>query len=151
MPIVKNNDEWIPNHDETFTTFKAVNETEPTAFRDNEKKSGQRCFTGRYADFIDFWMGMQRNHSDETWFSIYEPEDKLSEIDLVVSSEDDNCVYNIDGKPSPHKCTLEFPCAICTVSVDKVLELKGLCENDLNIYDTEYYIYGLKNNRPYFR
>ena len=101
-----------------------------------------------------FWAvcySLQRNSSTGQWYNIYDPSDKLSDLSLTVSSENDNCVYNVGGMADPDRCSKEFPCAICSVSQDKVLYLKGLCEDDLKLYDIEYYIYGLKNNRPYFR
>ena len=151
MPTVKQDHEWIDKHEEIYNIFKAVNDSQPSAFRDNGKKSGLKCFQGFSLDIIDFWMGMQRNPSSGKWYSIYDPSDELSDLSIKVSSENDNCVFNVGGQPDPDRCSKEFPCAICSVSQDKVLYLKGLCEDDLKIYDIEYYIYGLKNNRPYFR
>ena len=151
MPIVKQDHEWIDKHEEIYSIFKAVNNTQPSAFRSKEIKKGIKCFGGLSFDVIDFWMGMQRNSSTGQWYNIYDPSDKLSDLSLTVSSENDNCVYNVGGMADPDRCSKEFPCAICSVSQDKVLYLKGLCEDDLKLYDIEYYIYGLKNNRPYFR
>ena len=152
MPIVKQDHEWIDNHEEMYRIFKAVNNSQPSAFHDNTKCFGCfRCFTGFSLAIIEFWMGMKRNPSSGKWHSIYDPSDELADLSIKVSSENDNCIFNVGGQADPDRCNKDFPCAICSVSQDKVLYLKGLCKDDLKIYDIEYYIYGLKNNRPYFR
>ena len=46
------------------------------------------------------------------------------------------------------------PCGICKVEPQKRLRLKGLCVDDLkrdSDFDTEFYVYGLFNDRLYFR
>ncbi len=52
-------------------------------------------------------------------------------------------------------CMQDFePCGICNVESQKRLRLKGLCVDDLkkdSDFDTEFYAYGLFNERLYFR
>ena len=48
-------------------------------------------------------------------------------------------------------CQNKFPCGICEVQHDKFVYLKGLCQYGYDLFDMKYYIYGLKNNRPYFK
>ena len=148
LPVVKKDGQWVEKHEEIFKIFKAINDTQSSAFVDYTKKSGIQCFSD---NTIDFWMGMQRNTSNLVWYNIYDSSDNFSNLNLIVQSENQNCVYNYGGNPDPERCGKKFPCGICSVSNDKVLYLKGLCHDDLSFFDNEYYIYGLKNNRPYFR
>lgn len=120
---------------------------------DKNKKSGIRCFDGATSKMktIDFWMGITRNPKNGVWTSLYAPSTNLSNLHLKANVETDNCVFNLDGKPVVASCSYNRVCAICRVSQSHLLFLKGLCQNDLAFYDKEFYIYGLKNNRPYFK
>ena len=102
LPVIQHDHQWVENYEDIFEIFKEVNETQPDAFRDKTRKSGKgiRCFTGNEENvIIDFWMGMQRHQSFETWRSIYNPSVNLTDISLEVSSVKHNCVYNLGGKP----------------------------------------------------
>ena len=46
---------------------------------------------------------------------------------------------------------MKFPCGICEIPEDKLIYLKGLCKDSYDIFDMKYHVYGLKNNRPYFK
>ena len=98
MPVVKNEAKWDEIYEKIFEIFKEINVTQPTSFRDDESVNGLRCFTG-FGRVVDFWMGMQRDSSTEKWRSIYDPSVDLKDINLEVSSEKHNCVYNLGGKP----------------------------------------------------
>ena len=147
-PIIYQNDQWEKVHNDVLDVFKAVNETFPSAFRDNGRASGIRCFTDTFD--IYFWVGNQRNPIKGDWKSEFDPTGDFSKLDVVVSSLSANCIYNFAGIPKPSNCLKKFPCGICKISQNHMLYMKGICEKDLDLYDTEYYIYGVKNNRPYF-
>ena len=149
MPTVKRNQDFPKDHEKIIEIFKAINYTQPSGFLDKTYDQGITCFKGFSSDSIDFWTGMQRNSQNGKWYSIYEPSVELP--NLEISPTNDNCLTNVGGIADSDECTKQSPCGICAVSQDKVLYLKGLCKDDLTLYDTEYYIFGLKNNRPYFR
>lgn len=149
MPTVKRNQDFPKDHEKIIEIFKAINYTQPSGFLDKTYDQGITCFKGFSSDSIDFWTGMQRNSQNGKWYSIYEPSVELP--NLEISPTNDNCLTNVGGIADSDECTKQSPCGICAVSQDKVLYLKGLCKDDLILYDTEYYIFGLKNNRPYFR
>ena len=149
MPTVKRNQDFPKDHKKIIEIFKAINYTQPSGFLDKTYDQGITCFKGFSSDSIDFWTGMQRNSQNGKWYSLYEPSVDLP--NLEISPTNDNCLTNVGGIADSDECTKESPCGICAVSQDKVLYLKGLCKDDLTLYDTEYYIFGLKNNRPYFR
>ena len=147
-PIIYQRDQWEKVHNDMLDVFNAVNETFPSAFRDNGRKSGIRCFSK--TNDIDFWVGNERNPVNGDWKSEFDPTGDFSKFDVVVSSLSANCIYNFAGNPKPSNCHKKFPCGICKVSQNHMLYMKGICEKDLDLYDTEYYVYGVKNNRPYF-
>ena len=149
MPTVKRNQDFPKDHKKIIEIFKAINYTQPSGFLDKTYDQGITCFKGFSSDSIDFWTGMQRNSQNGKWYSIYEPSVELP--NLEISPTNDNCLTNVGGIADSDECTKQSPCGICAVSQDKVLYLKGLCKDDLTLYDTGYYIFGLKNNRPYFR
>ena len=149
MPTVKRNQDFPKDHEKIIEIFKAINYTQPSGFLDKTYDQGITCFKGFSSDSIDFWTGMQRNSQNGKWYSIYEPSVELP--NLEISPTNDNCLTNVGGIADSDECTKQSPCGICAVSPDKVLYLKGLCKDDLTLYDIEYYIFGLKNNRPYFR
>lgn len=136
-------------YEEMWKVFESVNKTFPSAFVDTTKKSGLRCYTEDQQ--IDFWVGLERKPSNGNWFSPFDQLADFSNINLQVAFDNENCVYNYAGQPKTTTCSRIFPCGICRVSHDKILYLKGLCEPDSKFYDLRYYIYGVKNNRPYFR
>ena len=153
IPTAFDEDEWKYKYQRVLEVFKEFNETFPSGFVDKNKKSGIRCFDGGTSKMkkVDFWMGITRNPENGVWTSLYAPSTNLSNLNLKANVETDNCVINNDGEPDVASCSYKFPCAICRVSQSHLLFLKGLCKNDLAFYDEEFYIYGLKNNRPYFK
>ncbi len=51
-------------------------------------------------------------------------------------------------------CDVSFACGVCRLPPRLRLTMKGLCNEDSTKeekYDREYYIYGQKNGKPYFR
>ena len=154
MPTVFTVDEWKSKYQQELKVFKEFNETFPSGFVDKNKKSGIRCFTSGNGKMqgIDFWMGIKRNPDNGVWNNLYDIYDNLSNLNLEANANPHgNCVYNFDAEPSVKTCSYKWPCGICRVSQSHMLHLKGLCKTDLDFYDDQFYIYGLKNNRPYFK
>ena len=152
MPTVLTVDEWKSKYQQVLKVFKEFNETFPSGFVDKNIKSGIRCFTGTgKMQGIDFWMGIKRNPENGVWTNLYDIYANLSNLNLDTDVDPHNCVYNFMAEPVVKSCSYKFPCAICRVSQSHLLHLKGLCKNDLDFYDDEFYIYGLTNNRPYFK
>ena len=143
------NNKWQEVYNDTLHVFQSVNDSFPSGFLDKTRETGIRCFSEISA--IDFWMGMKRNPNNGKWYSPYNSDLDLSNLYLKAKSNYHNCVYIYDAKPKTSSCLKVYPCGICKISVDKVLYLKGLCKDDLDLYDEKYYVYGLKNNRPYFK
>ena len=151
MPTAKTRDRWKLKYQEVLKVFKEFNETFPSGFVDKNRKSGRRCFTDDGMQLIDFWMGIKRNAENGVWTHLYDKYANLSNLNLKADADPHNCVYTFEEKPLVKSCSLKWPCGICRVSQSHLLHLKGLCKKDLDFYDDEYYIYGLKNNRPYFK
>ena len=154
MPTVFTLDEWKSKYQQVLKVFKEFNETFPSGFVDKNKNSGIRCFTSGTGKMqgIDFWMGIKRNPDNGVWTHLYDIYANLSNLNLEANANPHgNCVYNFDAEPSVKTCSYKWPCGICRVSQSHMLHLKGLCKTDLDFYDDQFYIYGLKNNRPYFK
>ena len=107
------------------------------------------CFQD--ADTITFWMGIRRNDVTDTWYNPFDSSMDFSYFELEVASESENCAYIQGGKISPASCDGRSPCGICKIPEKKVLYLKGLCEDDNDFYDNQYYIHGSQNDRPFFQ
>ena len=55
-------------------------------------------------------------------------------------------------EPRDFPCDGRFPCGNCKLQEEKVLYLKGICAHDIeNTYDNQYYVYGIRDETPYFR
>ena len=53
---------------------------------------------------------------------------------------------------SDFPCDGKFPCGNCKLPDDKPLYLKGICADVIETtYDNQYYVYGIKHDKPYFR
>ena len=107
------------------------------------------CFQD--ADTITFWMGIRRNDVTNTWYNPFDSTMDFSYFELEVASDSENCAYIQGGKISPASCDGRSPCGICKIPEKKVLYLKGLCEDDNDWYDNQYYIHGSQNDRPFFQ
>ena len=63
-----------------------------------------------------------------------------------------NCLYMFGKKAMSQSCSEDYPCGFCKLPENELFYLKGLCKDDRHIlYDVQYYIHGIKNDRPYFR
>ena len=98
-------------------------------------------------------MGMQRNRSTDKWYNPYDFSQDISKTLYIFTGTDNEVVsYNVGGKLEPTVSTNKFPCGICQLPKSKIVYLKGLCDEDSRLrYDDKYYIYGVHDDRPYFK
>ena len=130
--------------------FLLVNKTNPDGFLDNTRRVGIRCFTSKTNSDLDFWLGIKWNEVERKWYSPFKPSEdfpfkaKLHDVGF-------NCGYLYKNSFYNTPCERKFPCGICKVPHNKFIYLKGLCKYGYDIFDKKYYVYALKNNRPYFK
>ena len=112
-----------------------------------------QCFVG---DTLrsKFWYGITRLSTDGGWVDPRYPTQELFPADDIPISnyEINKCSYYDGNKIHSVWCDFIFPCGVCEIPRGKWYYLKGLCNNDLDkIYDFHYYIYGVSDQRPYFK
>ena len=151
-------EKWEQIYEDTSALFKSVNASFPSSFLDKDKdrrvngklsQTGMQCFSEN--DDLSFWTGITRNAMTGIWSTKYNPTLDFSNIKLDTPSETWNCAYFKFGKLHSTTCNDINPCGTFKISQSTVLYLKGLCTSDLEHFDTKYYIYGVKNNRPHFK
>ena len=110
-----------------------------------KNKNKKSFFIYKCCRFGDDWFN--------DWTNPFDNMSKLPNLNPKVTQSYQKCVYNLGGKVVYTSCkTNKFPCGICKVPKGKLLYMKGLCEEDIEkLYDTQYYMDGAKNNRPYFK
>ena len=150
-PLVLMNSQKEEVYKEVKSIYVAVNKTFPSGFLDKTRAVGIRCFISKTNSDADFWIGMKWNSVEEKWFSPSKPSMDFSKFELSVISEDSKCAYIYANVLYNSPCNRKFPCGICKVPQEKLIYLKGLCEQGYNIFDQKYFVHGLKNNRPYFK
>ena len=152
LPIVYDENQLKQDHENKKDIFELVNNTKTIS------GNASQCFLTKSS--IVFWMGLQRNSKLENWFSPYDDLNQdFSNFTLDVPTEAYKCVYNFGGRAEPASCNKQRdvgnkvqPCGICEVPSERIFYLKGLCEKDINEnYDVQYYVYGVRNQRPFFR
>ena len=150
-PLIYKNSQKKEVYNEVKEIFISVNKTFPSAFLDKTRKEGIRCFVSKTNSEVYFWLGMKWNQIDGKWYSPFKPFEDLSKFDEEIKEDGFNCGYMFDNSFHNVPCQRIFPCGICNVPSDKLIYLKGLCKDGHGIFDMKYYVYGLKNNRPYFK
>ena len=150
-PVVFKNSQKDEVYEEAKSIFIAVNKTFPSSFLDKSRGEGIRCFVSKTDSDIDFWLGMKWNQTKEEWYSPFKPSGDFSKFELDIISAEKKCAYIYGNTFYNSPCGRIYPCGICKVPEDTLIYLKGLCEEAYDIFDLQYYVYGLKNNRPYFR
>ena len=150
-PFILTNSQKNEVYKDIKEIFITVNKTFPKAFFDKSKNSGIKCFPSKTKSDVDFWLGMKWNKVKEKWYSPFRPFMDLSKFKLSLISEDAKCSYIYANTLFSSPCERKFPCGICKIPDDTLIYLKGFCEQGYDIFDQQYYIYGLKNNRPYFK
>ena len=141
---------------EVYNRFKeifiSVNKTFPSGFLDKSRREGITCFDSKTSSDLAFWTGMKLNYTEAKWYSPFKPLANFSKFKHEHKAwGDSHCAYFKGNSFLDGSCQKNFPCGICEVQHDKFVYLKGLCQYGYDLFDMKYYIYGLKNNRPYFK
>ena len=125
-------------HYENFNIFQQI-------FRTDENK----CFLSE--DTVKVWLSIQKNLTTGEWFNPYQKNQTVN-LDFRNAPGMD-CSYLFGKKAQVQSCTDDnFPCGVCTLPENKILYMKGLCKDDRhNLYDVQYYVHGVMNNRPHIR
>ena len=151
-PLIYKNSQEIAVYNEVREIFVSMNKTFPSGFLDKTRREGIQCFLSKTNSDVDFWLGMKWSHIERKWYSPYfKPFLDLPEFTEVSSKKHDHCAYFYGEIFSDAHCMKKFPCGICKVPEGKLIYLKGLCEYGYDIFDFQYYVYGLQNVRPYFK
>ena len=112
-----------------------------------------QCFVGDTLR-TKFWYGITRLSTDGGWVDPRYPTQELFNADdIPISNHEINrCTYYDGNQMHSVWCDFIFPCGVCEIPRGKWYYLKGLCNNDLDkTYDFYYYIYGVSDQRPYFK
>ena len=150
-PLVHKNSQKEEVYNKVKQIFLLVNKTFPSGFQDKRRTDGIRCFVSKTSSDMNFWTGMKWNQIEGKWYSPFKPSMDFSDFKEEIVDENVNCGYIYANTFYNSGCQRKFPCGICEVRYDKVITLKGLCQYGYDLFDLKYYIYGLKNNRPYFK
>ncbi len=94
-------------------------------------------------------------NSSGSWIDAYSMEDAvLIPKTKPPSRYGDYCAYTINSGLELTLCNTEFACGVCLIGDEKKwYQLKGVCKENVyqvKWYDVYYYMYGVRNNRPYF-
>ena len=99
-------------------------------------------------DNIIFWLGNQKGSNSSSWIDPYTGQ----ELENFITSDGLDCCYLFGIRVECTACSSKFPCGICELPQNKLLYLKGLCEDDIQgLYDVQYYVHGLHDGLPHFR
>ena len=153
-PLVYKDSLQIEVYNNIREVFFSLNKTFPSGFLDKTESDGIRCFASKASSAsIDFWLGMKWNENEGKWYSPFQPKADFSEFKQEIWQEGYNCGYMRDNMFYNVPCQNSYfePCGTCEFPKDKFIYLKGFCSYGYDIFDFQYYIYGVKNNRPYFK
>ena len=150
-PLIYKSSKKKDEYDEVRDIYLTANKTFPSGFLDRTIPEGIRCFLSKTNSNVHFWTGMKWNQIEEKWYSPFKPFTNFSEFKEEIVSKGSNCGYFYDNTFLSAYCQMKFPCGICEIPEDKLIYLKGLCKDSYDIFDMKYHVYGLKNNRPYFK
>ena len=151
-PLIYKTSQEKDVYNEVREIFVSMNKTFPSGFLDKTRDEGIRCFNSKTSSDLDFWLGMKWNHIEKKWFSpFFKPFLDLIAFKEEPNHDSNNCAYFFGNKFVESKCQRKYPCGICKLPQDKLMYLKGLCEYGYDVFDFQYYVYGLQNVRPYFK
>ena len=150
-PLVYKSSHKKEVYNEVKQIFLSVNKSFPSGFIDKTKTEGIRCFMSKTSSDMDFWIGMKFNHIEGKWYSPFKPLFDFSEFKEKPLGNSYSCGYFYGNMFVSSFCHKKFPCGICEAPHNKLIFLKGLCQFGYDLFDMKYYVYGLKNNRPYFK
>ena len=107
-----------------------------------------------------FWLGQYKESINGEYINPYDTDGYQTDFkQFIVPKTASKCVYALGDKVFAEVCTVAGACGICklgesTEVPNTILKMKGICGVDLfrkKNYDLDYYVYGVKNSRPYFR
>ena len=150
-PLVYKNAQIKEVYNEVRELFITVNKTMPSGFLDRTRKVEIRCFISKYNSHLDYWSGMKWNKDEKKWYSPLKPLEDFSKFKQEIREDGYNCAFMKENSFISVPCNKNFPCGICSIPHQKYIYLKGLCKTGYDIFDMKYYVYGLRNNRPYFK
>ena len=150
-PLIYKSSQKTKVYNEVKEIFLSINKTSPSGFLDKTRREGIRCFASKTSSDVDFWSGMKWNQTEGKWYSPFKPFMGFSNIKEKIIGKGYDCGYIFENSFYNAGCKKKYPCGICKVPKDKIIYLKGLCQDAFDVLDRKYYVYGLKNNRPYFK
>ena len=150
-PLVYKSSQKEEMYNNVKEIFVSTNKTFPSGFLDKTTDAGIRCFTSKTNSDIGFWLGIKWNQNEGKWYSPFNQSVNFSEFNEKIAEQEYNCAYIYSNLLYTQVCKNTYPCGICRVPQYKLIHLKGLCKYGYDLFDFQYYIYGLKNNRPYFK
>ena len=150
-PLLYMNSQTTEVYKRVNEIFISVNKTSPDGFLDKTRTEGIRCFVSKTSSAVDFWSGMKWNQIEQKWYSPFKPKEDFSKFKEEIQEDGFNCGYIYEHLFYNIPCQRKFVCGICKVPHSKFIYLKGLCNYGYDIFDMKYYVYALKNNRPYFK
>ena len=151
-PLIYKDSQQTEVYNDIREVYLSINKTFPSSFLDKTRSEGIRCFSSKASSAsIDFWLGMKWDQNERKWYSPFKPLDDFSEFKQEIWQEGYNCGYISNDIFYNAPCVNTYPCGMCKFPQDKLVYLKGFCNSGYDIFDFQYYIYGVKNNRPYFK
>ena len=153
-PLIYKNSQENEVYNEVRDIFVSMNKTFLSGFLDKTRREGIQCFVSKTSSNLNFWLGMKWNYIERKWYSpFFKPSLDLIEFKKEIDEEynANACTYFKKNTFNHSPCQKKYPCGICKVPQEKLIYLKGLCEYGYDIFDFQYYVHGLKNNRPYFK
>ena len=139
-------------YNEVKEIFVSMNKTFPSGFLDKTKREGIQCFLSKTSADVAVWLGVKWNSIERKWYSpFFKPFLDLFEFKGLVLKDEYQCAYFYGSQFYNSNCQKKFPCGICKVPQGKLINLKGFCEYAYDIFDFQFYVYGLQNARPYFK
>ena len=139
LPMVLDNESNEPKtvHDMNFKVFDLI-----------LKEKWHRCFRGDGGS-IAFWLGI-KNLPSGNWANVYQLNQT---VNINIKKYTNNSCLAIFGeRVVPFSCDSPDICGICKLPQDMILYMKGICPTFAKrVYDIQYFIHGVKNDRPYFK
>ena len=146
IPIINDNkdrnDTVSKLHKDVFELIQALPEPDSNI---------DKCLLGQ--DRVMFWLG-QRRMGDQGYVNPYDPTMNFDNFHVGLALDASDCILVFGGNVESYNCAQKFACGVCELPDQKILKMKGLCYESTQIrflYDVDYYIYGTRNGRIYYR
>ena len=162
LPTLNKNSQSKGIHFEKTEKFIALNKTYP---------GHEKCLLSESSSL--FWYGIRRNVTVRIRIQMYliisklfheillqkkmwyNPKDLSQDFSMFVLEPPgpaETCAYDFEGNPFTSSCGNNYPCGICDIPEDQLIYMKGLCKDDIaSLYDVQYYVYGVHDERPRFK